>query len=493
MGGLTTAALLANENYKVLVLEAAHALGGCSSSYYRQGYWFETGATTLIGFDKYQPLRYLEQQTGIHIPREELLPSMQVHLDGHIITRYKDREQWINEAGRVFGDIKRQQKFWELAFIVSDAVWRISLNNNFFPPASFKDLLELIKNNSALDFWILPYALKSVARVMQDLRVDSPKFEKFVNEQLMITAQSKAKDTPFLFGAAGLTYTNYSNFYVPGGLINMVEEIGNFIIAREGAIKTKSPVECIAVTKGGYAVNTASETFTTPVVVSNVPVWNMPSITINNIRRYFVQKSQKYKQAWGAFTIGMVTNDCYPDALPLHHQLHFDRPGDDLTGSNSIFVSLSHPDDVKRAKKGHRVLNISMHTQPGGWFIDNEEDYKSRKQLLTSFVTRQLEEKLPGFKESEIVKRFAATPLTWQNWVYRRKGRVGGIPQSMERSLLDWTPTQTPFVGLFLCGDTVFPGQGIPGVTLSGINCFHRIQRYMLQRKPEIKNPNLVS
>ncbi len=72
---------------------------------------------------------------------------------------------------------------------------------------------------------------------------------------------------------------------------------------------------------------------------------------------------------------------------------------------------------------------------------------------------------------------FSSSPVTWQNWVYRKKGRVGGIPQSMLRSLLDWTPAQTPFNGLFLCGDTVFPGQGIPGVTLSGINVYLRVKK----------------
>jgi phytoene dehydrogenase-like protein len=48
----------------------------------------------------------------------------------------------------------------------------------------------------------------------------------------------------------------------------------------------------------------------------------------------------------------------------------------------------------------------------------------------------------------------------------------------MDRSLLDWTPSETPFEGLYLVGDTVFPGQGIPGVTLSGINVYYRIQNH---------------
>lgn len=478
MGGMTTAALLANQNYKVLVLEAAHALGGCSSSYYRQGYWFETGATTLIGFDKNQPLQYLEQQTGIHIPRIELQPCMQIHLNGDKITRYKDREQWIREAGRVFGNQKQQRKFWELAFKMSDVVWKVSLKNNFFPPTSLKDVLELIKANNPLDIWVLPYAIKSVADVLRASHLDSPKFQKFVDEQLIITAQSSAEETPFLFGAAGLTYTNYSNYYVPGGLINMVHEIRDFILEKGGSVKTKSPVENIVSHGNSYIVSTSSEVYTAPVVVSNIPVWNMPDITTNQIRSYFEEESKDYSQAWGAFTMGIVTKDHYPDELPLHHQVHL--AGNQIEGisSESIFISMSHPEDGRRAQKGHRVLNISTHTNPDTWFMEHGEDYGQRKKKLALQIIDHLNKTLPGFKKDYIIKKFAATPLTWQNWVYRKKGRVGGIPQSMGRSLLDWTPAETPFDGLFLCGDTVFPGQGIPGVTLSGINCFKRVSRY---------------
>lgn len=479
MGGMSAAALLANSGYKVLVLEAAHALGGCSSSYYRQGYWFESGATTLIGFDEHQPLRYLEQETGISIPRLELQPSMQVRQNGDTITRYKDRQKWIDEAARVFGHSEGQEAFWELAYHISDLVWKVSIKNNFFPPRSPRDFWELITANNPKDVWALPYALRSVADVMQNHQVDSPKFTKFVDEQLMITAQSKAEDTPFLFGAAGLTYTNYSNYYVPGGLIKMVHTIRDFIQQNNGTVKTKTPVERIAHSGGDYQVRTPSGWYQAPIVISNIPVWNMADLTTGVVCEYFSSEAENYEQAWGAFTMGIVTEDEYPSDLPLHHQLHLPS-GSCLKNaySHSVFVSISHPEDEQRAGDGSRVLNISMHTDPQNWYLDDRHRYEKQREKLAEDVVDHLESSLPGFHRNIIKKQFAATPLTWENWVYRKKGRVGGIPQSMSRSLWDWMPAETPFDGLFLCGDTVFPGQGIPGVTLSGINAFHRVERY---------------
>jgi len=47
MAGLTAAALLVKEGKSVLILERNYLPGGCSSSYFRKGYIFESGATTL--------------------------------------------------------------------------------------------------------------------------------------------------------------------------------------------------------------------------------------------------------------------------------------------------------------------------------------------------------------------------------------------------------------------------------------------------------------
>jgi len=480
MGGMTAAALLANQGKKVLVLEAAHALGGCSSSYYRQGYWFESGATTLIGFDENQPLNYLEQETGIQIPRLELRPSMQVHMNGYHLTRFKDREQWIEEAGRVFGNSESQRRFWELAFALSDVVWRVSSKNNFFPPASPRDLWSLLSSNHPKDVWILPYALKSVSDVMQQYHVDSPSFRQFVDEQLMITAQAGAKQTPFLFGAAGLTYTNYSNFYVPGGLINMVHVIRDFIEERGGTIQTKSKVRHIAQTPDGYRVFVKGHSFEAKAVISNIPVWNMEDITSGGLHDYFRNSAREYEQAWGAFTMGVAVEDHFPEGYPLHHQIHIPAGKDlPLVSSDSVFVSMSQRNDNKRAPEGQRVLNISTHTKPEQWFLDDKDKYERQREALGSSIIDHLHAHWPGFSKQHLLKQFTATPVTWENWVYRKKGRVGGIPQSMTRSLLDWMPAETPFEGLFLCGDTVYPGQGIPGVTLSGINAFKRVRRFL--------------
>ena len=479
MGGMTAASLLANAGYKLLVLEKAHVTGGCSSSYFRKGFIFESGATTLIGFDENQPLRMLEDTLGISLPKEPIVPSMSVHFGDKTVTRWQNREQWLDEVITKFGEPAEQNTFWKLAFDISDVVWKVSGRNNFFPPIETSDWFQLLKNNPR-DVWVLPYALKSVKKSAIDIGISNPEFFRFLDEQLIISAQADSVNTPFLFGAPAITYTNYTNYYVPGGLHEMVKTLEDFLKERGSDIRTKEGVKSIDKKGGGFEVfSTKGRAYTAKAIVSNIPVWNMPDYTSGRIADYFKKEAAKYDDAWGAFTMGIVTDDVYDDELTLHHQIHIEE-SEKTAGldSDSVFVSMSKRGDTKRAKEGTRVLNVSTHTKPEFWFEQNGE-YETLKLNVQNRIISILKNRFPGFDKAEIKLCFSATPVSWSNWVYRKKGRVGGIPQSMSRSLLDWTPNKTPFAGLYLCGDTVFPGQGIPGVTLSGFNVYYRLEKYL--------------
>ncbi len=479
MGGITAATILAKKGYSVLLLEASHVAGGCSSSYYRKGFIFESGATTLIGFDENQPLRELEKLVDVKIPKEPLSPPMVVHQNGKKIVRWQDKKQWIQEVVKHYGEEVEQTKFWNLIFRVSDIVWKAALMNKTFPPNRLAEWLDLLRNDFR-DVWILPYAFRSVKQTAAGIGISNPEFFRFLDEQLMITAQASSEETPFLFAAPALSYTNSTNYYVPGGLIEMVNTLINQFKEFGGEFRNREAVQSIEKKNGQYRVAAGkNNVYIAETVVSNLPVWNMTDITQGRMADYFSEEAQKYSEAWGAFTMGIVTEDKYPEEMPLHHQIHFNSQKK-IQGidSDSVFVSFSKKGDLSRAKEGYRVLNVSTHSHPEFWF-DPALDYDKTKEAVQQKITEILEDKLPGFSQAGIKLLFSSTPVTWSKWIYRKKGRVGGIPQQMSRSLLDWTPSQTPFEGLFLCGDTVFPGQGIPGVTLSGINVSYKVDKYL--------------
>ncbi|MFT6883083.1 MAG: phytoene dehydrogenase-like protein, partial [Marinoscillum sp.] len=224
MGSLSAAAMLAEKGLKPLILEQNWIPGGCTTSYPRKGFVFEAGATTLVGLDEHMPLRYLLDQTGIELKTRKLDLPMQVHMpNGAVVNRFEKLEEWIKESEKHFGG--DQQEFWRKAYGISQFVWNASTKYLHFPPSKPKDFWQLAKNAAPSDLLNARYALKSTDSFLNQSKLNSPDFRRFINEQLLITAQNHSEEVNFLFGAAALCYTNYGNYYIDGGLSNLVTPI----------------------------------------------------------------------------------------------------------------------------------------------------------------------------------------------------------------------------------------------------------------------------
>ena len=57
----------------------------------------------------------------------------------------------------------------------------------------------------------------------------------------------------------------------------------------------------------------------------------------------------------------------------------------------------------------------------------------------------------------------------WEKWTARAHGFVGGYPQYID--IKPWMMKDVRLDGkrAYICGDSTYPGQGIPGACLSGI------------------------
>ncbi len=486
VGSLTAAALLAHSGQRVTVLEHNHVAGGCASSFYRQGYWFESGATTLVGLDPGMPLRHVLDETGIEFPVIALETPMQVHLaDGTIITRYQDLDRWIAEAERVFGARGQQRAFWEFCYDISRFVWDTSLEFRAFPPSSARDVIESIPRVRPHQILKARYAFHTMEALLRRFGLHkNQRFVDFVNEQLMITAQNTCEEVNVLFGATALCYTNYTNYYVPGGLIRMVRAFEDFIGDQKhngSQVLCRTAVTRIARTPGDHPhafrvfTNDRGD-FDARRVVSGVPIQNTIELVSDAslVRRHRGRAFPSHR-LWSAFTMGVVFRGEAPrarsDSPVLHHQIHL---GEDETlpgiGARSIFLSLSHPDDSERGPAGQTVASISTHVPDPA--KHETLDVAGLEAVIINALIRR------GFiaGEDRIAYRHSSTPRTWRQWTQRKFGFVGGHPQF--RAVKPWNMLDARLApGLYQCGDTAYPGQGIPGACLSGIIAHHKLCR----------------
>ena len=308
IAGLTTACLLTQAGICCTVLEQNWLPGGCATSYPRKHYIFESGATTLVGLDKDMPLRYLMDQLQIDFSPTYLETPMRVHLaNGKSLTRHQNLSKWIEEAERIFGP-KNQRAFWEYCYKISKAVWECSLQQKNFPPSRMIDWVHMAKNFRFGQLQLPRGAFSSVYQLLKKFDLHThPDFVPFVNEQLLITAQNRMEEVNILFGATALCYTNYGNYYVPGGLINLVKPLVNYLEAHGSSVHLREPVEQIAKKGQHYEVKTNKEMYWTKYVVSAIPINNtLDLFEINGIQQKYQDRILHSNQLNSAFQLGFV-------------------------------------------------------------------------------------------------------------------------------------------------------------------------------------------
>jgi phytoene dehydrogenase-like protein len=187
------------------------------------------------------------------------------------------------------------------------------------------------------------------------------------------------------------------------------------------------------------------------------------------IKSQFKRGTMDSKQLNSAFQMGIgFKSDKKFEAL--HHQLHLDSPLPG-TGSASIFVSLSHENDASRAdEKGFRVASVSTHVN------DPENNIIANKEEVEEAVINKLAS-LGFLKKEDIGYMHSSTPKSWFKWTRREFGFVGGYPQYMHIKPWQMLGARLDGQKAYICGDTTYPGQGIPGAALSGIIAFEKLKR----------------
>jgi phytoene dehydrogenase-like protein len=173
-----------------------------------------------------------------------------------------------------------------------------------------------------------------------------------------------------------------------------------------------------------------------------------------------------------------LKEESLPESYPLFSQICA-SPNGNMTEGDHLFLSLSHPNDRKRAPKGFRTLTVSTHTKLEEW--KTKEKYDSYKENLKEKLINSIESVIPTIRDS-IVDIYPGAPKAWERFTGRPGGIVGGFPQSNDHALFKSLSHRTPLKNIWVCGDSVFPGAGTIGVSVSAYHVFHSITGRKLQR-----------
>jgi phytoene dehydrogenase-like protein len=247
----------------------------------------------------------------------------------------------------------------------------------------------------------------------------------------------------------------------------IAETLAEAVRRHGGQVHYRQEVRRIVSERGRpVAVETKrGKSFPADIVIANLTPWNVAALLGENLPNRLRRLSPQPEDVWGAFMVYVgLDTAAVPANFPLHHQVILREP---MAEGNTIFMSLSPAWDKQRGPAGRRALTISSHTRLKDWWDLFERDraaYEARKGFYTERILAAAEIALPGLREAANLI-LPGTPVTFQRFTRRAWGWVGGFPQT--NLFRTWAPRLAP--GLWLVGDTIFPGQSTAAVALGGL------------------------
>jgi len=435
------------------------------------------GATLPAGFYPGGPMDLVGQALGVDLwPVRPADPVMVSHLpDGSRVKRWRGKQRWA-ERRAAFGP--QSEEFWRWQERTSDAMWELALRLPDWPPQSYgeaahlaghafgwlgEDLRGRLKPSLALD------ALRPVASHLQGpVSARSERLRYFVDGQLLIASQTTSRYTNALYGASALDLPRRGAAHAEGGMGAIAGELVDAVRGYGGQVLFRQEATRIVVHRSGQpaAIETnKGASFPADIVVLNLTPWNIAQLLGDQAPRRLKNLPPRPRKVWGAFMVYLgLDGSSVPADYALHHQVVLREP---FGNGNTVFLSMSPAWDAMRAPDGRRALTISSHTELDGWWDLFERDrssYEARKQDFLERILDAAEVALPRVREAaELI--LPGTPVTFRRFTRRAWGWVGGFPQtSLFRA---WGPRIAP--GLWMVGDSIFPGQSVPAVALGGL------------------------
>ncbi len=494
IGGLTAGALLAKRGYEVKIFDQAIVPGGCASTFKRQGFTFDVGATQVAGLEPGGIHHRIFTELEIELPAATPCdPACAVFLPGETtpINVWRDPVRWQVERQQQFPG---SEPFWQFLQQLFNASWEFQSRDPILPPRNLWDVGQLVGALRLGTMITLPFTLATVGDALKWFGLSHDRrLQTFLDLQLKLYSQVTAAETALLYAATalGVSQTPQGLYHLQGSMQVLSDRLVASLERDGGKLLMRHTVTSIACDETGATGVTicdrktgATWTETADEVVANVTAQDLvrllgdaapksnfvPPLSLSGLR----SRVEKLPPASGAFVVYLGVKDAaIPAGCPPHLQFLYDYDG--IIGeNNSLFVSVSHPGDG-RAPSGCATIIASSFVDASKWY-GKGVDYAAMKAEYTRVAISKLGEYFDLAPEQIIVTE-AGTPCTFEHYTAREQGIVGGIGQRVSTFGPFGFATRTPVAHLWLVGDSTHPGEGTAGVSYSALTVVRQIEQ----------------
>ncbi len=472
IAGLTSAAILSKLGFSVTLIESHTQSGGCAGTFKRKKYIFDVGATQVAGLEEggihFKIFKFLE----IPLPEASILnPACIVDLnDGSKpIPIWYDKNKWIKERETQFPG---SSNFWKICNLIHKSNWTFANKNPVLPIKNLWDFSQLFK---ALDPTNLATGLLLKSTIFDLLGIcglsKDHRLINFLNLQLKLYSQEDVYKTAALYGSTVLQISQQ-----PHGLWHFKKSMQVLSEALEDSLK-KTGVNIVFGqkvnsinfddVKNSWKVCAISKQENLEYYAKDVIYTPPPQCLLKHLgnsldsNRDYKNRIESLPDPSGALVFySALRKEHINSQSSNHYQFVSNELG-------SLFVSISEDGDG-RAPIGEITLIASLFTKTNDWFNLEKLEYNKKKKDYLQKISFALENQFDIASENWLHKELA-TPLGFERWTNRPNGIVGGLGQSPDVFGLFGLPSRTPFKGLWLCGDSIYPGEGTAGVSQSAL------------------------
>lgn len=461
-GGLGAALALVELGHHPLLLESLKYPGGCASTFERGGDRFESGATLFSGFDAGQLFHRIIEQHAIPVETVEIDPLVELRAGSMTITVPRDRQQFIDSLCALPGaPVERLRAFFTTQQRIAQALWPLFDDPALLPPFDVEMVAAHLRRAGSY-LPLLGLIGAPLGRLLDE--VDFPPLRLFADSVCQITVQTSAARAEAPLALAALDYFFRGTRHVRGGIGELAWGMARAIERSGGTVGFAERV--IAIEPGAsqrWRVRTSKRELEADVIVADLLPAALHALGLPPTRQTRALDA-RVQRGWGAAMQYRVVDTDVGGPSAHHLELVAD-PSRPFHEGNHVFCSISAADE-QRTRDGLRTVTISTHVP-----LDPAATAGRDDAVYFRLVQATINETL-ALRAPELVaatrRTLTGSPRTFERFTARPRGLVGGIPRTAGLWNYASLSPRTPWPGVVLVGDSVFPGQSTLATTVGG-------------------------
>lgn len=478
IGGLSCGALLAKYGLDVVVCESHTIPGGAAHGFERNGFKFDSGPSLYSGLSyspSPNPLRQVLDAIGEDTDWLTYDTWGCCLPEGTFETQV-GADQFCEVLGQLRGEAAIAQWRQLQALMKPYGEAAIAL-----PPAALR---------LDWDGWqtVAPFALSMLSHVPRLFDLTGP-FSKLMDRVVSDAFLRRWLDLlcfllsglPAAGTSAAAMAFMFADWYRPGvkldypvgGSASLVNALVRGLEKQGGQLRLNAHVEEILVAGDratGIRLRSGETIQAKRAVVANASIWDTLKLLPEHPATRSLRRQRQDIPPCDSFLhlhLG-IDGTGLPEALACHHIVVNDWEAGVSAAQNVVLISIPSRLDRTVAPPGQETIHVYT---PGNepyelWqgLDRHSEAYQHLKATRAQVMWQALERVIPDIR-ARVHVSLVGTPLTHERFLRRHRGSYG--PAIAAGKALFPSP-KTSLKGLLCCGDSTFPGIGLPAVAASG-------------------------